>query len=45
MGPRSHERGNLHARYGAGNISAISLQWGRVLMNAETGTDRRRASR
>ena len=34
MGPRSHERGNL----GAGIFleDSETLQWGRVLMNAET---------
>ena len=35
MGPRSHERGNIcsTALKRAGGM----LQWGRVLMNAETG--------
>ena len=36
MGPRSHERGN--ARDGALlSTKRDGLQWGRVLMNAETG--------
>ena len=34
MGPRSHERGNL-ATNPSGRV-ARQLQWGRVLMNAET---------
>ena len=36
MGPRSHERGNA---LGAGIYleDSETLQWGRVLMNAETG--------
>ena len=35
MGPRSHERGNADGQVteAAGNMA---LQWGRVLMNAET---------
>ena len=37
MGPRSHERGNT----GAPSVDTPphALQWGRVLMNAETGID------
>ena len=41
MGPRSHERGN--AIKGAWErLAEVVLQWGRVLMNAETfvGTGR-----
>ena len=35
MGPRSHERGNVsQARYHTDRTAR--LQWGRVLMNAET---------
>ena len=34
MGPRSHERGNA-ARLEV-HLLACLLQWGRVLMNAET---------
>ena len=34
MGPRSHERGNADSR--AHDVPTYSLQWGRVLMNAET---------
>ena len=34
MGPRSHERGNGMASLR--NAPALALQWGRVLMNAET---------
>ena len=34
MGPRSHERGNWSIANGASSHSV--LQWGRVLMNAET---------
>ena len=34
MGPRSHERGNSDNIQGARSIGP--LQWGRVLMNAET---------
>ena len=34
MGPRSHERGNAKAMAEA--YQAALLQWGRVLMNAET---------
>ena len=39
MGPRSHERGNL-----SGNVHPCAirlLQWGRVLMNAETANSYR----
>ena len=37
MGPRSHERGNSSGF--AWSVSPYaSLQWGRVLMNAETAT-------
>ena len=35
MGPRSHERGNLTRKPIAATV-LIRLQWGRVLMNAET---------
>ena len=35
MGPRSHERGNLLS-YRLLLLSLKLLQWGRVLMNAET---------
>ncbi len=35
MGPRSHERGNRIIRERGGK-RAFTLQWGRVLMNAET---------
>ena len=35
MGPRSHERGNMFFTAEA-SISPTPLQWGRVLMNAET---------
>ena len=35
MGPRSHERGNLQ-RNMATACPISMLQWGRVLMNAET---------
>ena len=35
MGPRSHERGNAAAILGTKG-AADMLQWGRVLMNAET---------
>ena len=34
MGPRSHERGNADCWQGQGQ--GLALQWGRVLMNAET---------
>ena len=34
MGPRSHERGN--SSVAAERVSEETLQWGRVLMNAET---------
>ena len=34
MGPRSHERGNTVDRQF--NAKPYTLQWGRVLMNAET---------
>ena len=45
MGPRSHERGNpFPARRFRGELTSVTLpvlQWGRVLMNAETvGRDR-----
>ena len=35
MGPRSHERGNTENVYSATRTRTL-LQWGRVLMNAET---------
>ena len=35
MGPRSHERGN-HLVLNPDTVARVSLQWGRVLMNAET---------
>ena len=35
MGPRSHERGNLFGDESA-TPGTLALQWGRVLMNAET---------
>ena len=34
MGPRSHERGN--ERREKREADSLRLQWGRVLMNAET---------
>ena len=38
MGPRSHERGNIEADLTPDG--AAPLQWGRVLMNAETVRNR-----
>ncbi len=35
MGPRSHERGN-YLKVVTGDAVYAMLQWGRVLMNAET---------
>ena len=35
MGPRSHERGNRRSCPARG-VGLAELQWGRVLMNAET---------
>ena len=35
MGPRSHERGNVLEAVRPGTAATV-LQWGRVLMNAET---------
>ena len=35
MGPRSHERGNTNVVL-CGRKPSVELQWGRVLMNAET---------
>ena len=40
MGPRSHERGNFIGFRPSGSMSIITLQWGRVLMNAETQASR-----
>ena len=40
MGPRSHERGN--AKIGEALLLIVALQWGRVLMNAETSKPRTR---
>ena len=37
MGPRSHERGNAE-KEGPKAVAKV-LQWGRVLMNAETDRD------
>ena len=42
MGPRSHERGNADILR-LGELEGILLQWGRVLMNAETAGRRRDA--
>ena len=42
MGPRSHERGNA-VRQAANSAKARGLQWGRVLMNAETPASTRLA--
>ena len=42
MGPRSHERGNREAVDKARDVHR--LQWGRVLMNAETKSWRRCSS-
>ena len=39
MGPRSHERGNA-LRQLPRELKGLVLQWGRVLMNAETGAVR-----
>ena len=37
MGPRSHERGNGNDGRGSSwQLGRAALQWGRVLMNAET---------
>ena len=36
MGPRSHERGNDAEFRCVGTLCRLMLQWGRVLMNAET---------
>ena len=36
MGPRSHERGNTTSDADVEKVLAGALQWGRVLMNAET---------
>ena len=38
MGPRSHERGNVTSVQAISRI-ALTLQWGRVLMNAETASN------
>ena len=38
MGPRSHERGNIVPMMYY--LAMITLQWGRVLTNAETGMPR-----
>ena len=37
MGPRSHERGNFIVLMLGHRDTLSMLQWGRVLMNAETG--------
>ncbi len=41
MGPRSHERGN-GGLPPPPSLSSKALQWGRVLMNAETPKERLR---
>ena len=44
MGPRSHERGNAVLLNPASSNESL-LQWGRVLMNAETEEDWKQAVR
>ena len=45
MGPRSHERGNVNGEVEIASTSnAAMLQWGRVLMNAETCRSGNRSS-